>query len=71
MLTIVLRDGRVLQYDDANHVEQRDVEYTLRKKGGEEYFIALIPMDMVERIETVHPCRILKESRDRKKMKKY
>ena len=71
MIYVILRDGRVLKYNDANHVSRHEGEYTLRRKEGEDYFIACIPMDVVERIETTHPCQIFKDKRNKKKMQTY
>ncbi len=68
MLHVVLRDGRVLKYNDADQaIQQQDHFYI----SGGKYWYARIPLDVVERIDGGKPCQILKESRDKKKMKKY
>jgi len=34
-------------------------------------WFAFFPLDVVERIDGFKPCQILKESRDKKRMRKY
>ncbi len=71
MIHVILRDGRVLRYNDVNHLELRYGEYTLRIKKEEDFFCACFPMDVVERIETVKPCQVMKDKRNKKKMPTY
>mgnify|MGYP003394229309 CR=1 FL=1 len=68
MMYVILRNGKVLKYNDANHLDILNDEYTLRRKEGESSFLACFPMDVVERIEIMKPCKIMKEKRDRKRM---
>lgn len=71
MITVILRDGRVLEYNEANYVSTSTNEYTLRETEGVNTFIVILTKDIVERIESSRPCRIMKDKRNKKKMKIY
>jgi len=70
MITVILRDGRVLQYNGADNADQAKDHFRIFNEKTNHWF-AKFPMDVVERIDGLKPCRILKESRNKKKMKTY
>lgn len=69
MLFVVLRSGKVLQYNAAMWLEHRGQSYILRTEKWTAAFLADIPFDVVERIEPGRPCRVMRERplRDRAK----
>jgi hypothetical protein len=69
MISVILRDGRVVQYNDASNARLSNGEYII--EDGESYWYGRFPIDVIERIDGVKPCRIRKESRDKKTMLKY
>lgn len=70
MLCVILRDGRVLKYNKANHLHHDEDAWTLRTSLGGDW-VATINPDVIERVDSVRPCDILREVRDRKRMKIY
>lgn len=62
MIWIVLRSGKVLQYNNCGQCAVEHGALSLRDARGT-YLIARIPMDIVERAEFYKPCRIVKEKK--------
>lgn len=60
MIYVVLRSGKVLQYNTAASISQVNGVFHLDTTGGK-YFVAQIPQDLVERVEAKRPCRIMRE----------
>lgn len=60
MVYVVLRSGKVLQYNTACAICVEDHMVTLRTdevaKGG--FLVARIPLDVIERTEFSRPCAI-------------
>jgi len=59
MISIVLKDGRVLKYNEAEDVVKNEELLRIVDKQG--LWIAQIPLEVIERVESYKPCRILKE----------
>lgn len=70
MIYIVLRNGKVLQYNDAGSCVVEGGTITLRT-FDEKGLIARLPLDVVERAEWQRPCKIMREARDLRKKKLY
>ena len=71
MICIVLRDGRVLQYNEAGacRVESGTISLWDSK---ERFLVARIPLDVVERAEWSPPCAIWKDTkRNKRRLRKY
>ena len=68
MISVILRDGRVLKYNNADRWRQ---DGNFIQLESEKYMYAVFPKECIERVEYAKPCKILKESRDKKRMKKY
>jgi len=60
MVFVVLRSGRVLQYNRATHVSIEDGTVVLQRS---DYLVARLPLDVVERVEFERPCRIRRQRR--------
>jgi len=58
MVNIVLRNGKVLQYNEGNSIAVENGTIAITK--DRKYLVARIPLDIVERAEFEKPCRILK-----------
>lgn len=71
MVNVIMRDGRVLKYNDVLFVAEENSSYFLRKKEGDPSFVTIIPVECVERIDGSKPCEVLYESRNKKRMVKY
>lgn len=70
MIRVILKDGRVLDYNNA----QKAVRVTngFMELQDDKQWYAQINPDVIERIEyEIKPCRISKDRRDKKKMKFY
>lgn len=61
MVYVVLRTGRVLEYNAAGYVAVFSNFFELSESRQAEGFIAKIPLDVVERIEWERPCRTYKQ----------
>ncbi len=70
MISVILRDGRVLQYNGTDNCKVIDGYFNIFNLKKDCWY-AKFPMDVVERVDGIKPCKILKESRDKKRMKKY
>lgn len=70
-LDVILKDGRVLRYNDANSASLVNSVFIIYNDIEPNYFIAKIPIDNVERIDSIKPCKILYESRSKKNRQKY
>lgn len=60
MVFVVLRNGRVIQYNDGGQVAVENGSYTINKHnkhGG--WLIARVPVEIVERVEFGRPCRVM------------
>lgn len=53
---IVLKGGVVLEYNDCGFVLDGNNCFTLRKTEQSDSFIAIIPREVVERVEGTRPC---------------
>jgi hypothetical protein len=69
MVSVVLRDGRVIQYNEATTYSTGDTWVDI--KDNHSGYYATFPTEVVERVEFDKPCQILSESREKKRMKKY
>ena len=67
MVTVVLRTGKVLKYNNGNSITIEDGAFAVRDDG----LIARIPLDIVERIEFFKPCKILREKSLRRIQRYY
>ena len=70
MIFIVLRNGKVLQYNDAGSCTVEDGTITLRDTNSK-YLVARLPLDVVERAEWQRPCKVMREARDLRKKRLY
>ena len=70
MIYIVLRSGKVLQYNEAEQCAVEGGAIALHTKGGVG-LVARIPLDIVERAEWQKPCRIYRERKDLRKKRLY
>jgi hypothetical protein len=59
MIYVILRNGKVLQYNQGETVTVKNGTFCLGQDNGK-YLVAHIPIDIVERIEFNKPCRILR-----------
>ena len=57
MVFVVLRSGKVLQYNSGGMITVEEGCIAIRP-SNEKYLIARIPLDVVERAEFNKPCRI-------------
>ncbi len=71
MIDVIMRDGRVLRYNRANAIEYHGDFIELAVSRNVTSFLAIFPRDSIERIDGDKPCRVLYESRDKKKRKRY
>lgn len=62
MIYVVLRNGKVLEYNDADACTVEDGTLTLRT-GKAAYLVARLPLDVVERAEWNRPCKVMREAR--------
>ena len=61
MVYVVLRNGKMVQYNSGGAIAVEDGTITIRKdKSPDDWLIARIPMDMVERVEFSRPCAVVK-----------
>lgn len=61
MIYVVMKDGRVLQYNSANRYAWYNNHIDLSRRNvriTDTYDVAKIALDMVERIEFEEPCKI-------------
>lgn len=58
MIYVVMKDGRVLQYNSANRHAWYTNHINLSRRNDDTYSVAKIALDMVERIESEKPCKI-------------
>lgn len=56
MIWIVLRSGRVLQYNNGGACSVEDGAFVIRHADKERHLIARIPSELVERAEFERPC---------------
>ena len=70
MIYIVLRTGKVLQYNEAEQCVAGDGVLSLHTKDGK-FLIARLPLDVVERAEWTPPCQIMREPKDIRKKRRY
>ena len=70
MIWIVLRNGKVLQYNRAYACAIEDGAVALRTRNGT-FLIARIPLDQVERAEFEKPCAVMREVRNISKKRVY
>ena len=69
MIWVILRDHKVLQYNTANNLDVvNGVLELVRKDGkGRKFWVACLPLEVVERVEWVKPCHTLRDASTRKK----
>ena len=70
MIYIVLRTGKVLQYNDAKRCDSSEGCINLYTEDGKG-LIARIPLDVVERAEWLQPCVLLKTKTLKNIKRKY
>ena len=70
MIYIVLRSGKVLQYNQAGKCLVESGTITLLTDKGD-FLVARLPLDVVERAEWQRPCKIMREVRDLRKKRRY
>jgi len=65
MVRVVLRNGKVLEYNQGQAIAIEQESFSIRHGGakGTEWLIARIPVDVVERVEFDKPCRIRRAKR--------
>lgn len=69
MIYIVLRTGKVLQYNEGGSCEIEGGAIAIRPYDGKS-LIARIPLDIIERAEFDRPCAVLQEKKN-KRAKRY
>lgn len=60
MVFVVLKTGKVIQYNRGGRISEEGLSYSIRSRGGKA-LIARVPVANVERIEFDRPCEILVE----------
>lgn len=70
MIYVVLRTGKVLQYNHAGQCIAGDGCISLHTSKGDG-LVARLPLDVVERVEWEPPCAIMRESKDIRKKRRY
>lgn len=58
MIHIILKNRKVLRYNLAHNVSRSDGMVLVNDRDN--CWIAQIPMDNIERVEAVTPCKVLK-----------
>jgi hypothetical protein len=66
MVYVVLRNGKVIQYNDGDRICVEDGTITVRATEAK-HPIARLPLDTVERAEFRRPCAVLREGPARKR----
>ena len=61
MIRVIFRNRKVAIYNNVTHFQTLDKTFSLRSGRGGEDVEAVIPIDVVERLEWLKPCKILKE----------
>ena len=62
MVYVVMRDGRVVVYNDGGAIEEEGASYAIRTRD-EESLVARVPVALVERIEFRRPCNIYRRNK--------
>lgn len=70
MMYVILRDGKVLQYNNAEVCGGDNGCINLYTKDSK-FLVARIPIDVVERVEGERPCALLKAKSKRAITRKY
>ena len=70
MIYVILRDKRVLQYNQVTAMSTANGFVRLWTGKNNADHVAEIPSDMIERVEWSKPCKILKEYK-RKSYRRY
>lgn len=70
MMYVILRSGKVLQYNTAGSCTVDGGALCLDTKDGK-FLVARIPLDVVERAEWERPCAVMREVKDIRKKKRY
>ena len=70
MIYVVLRSGKVLQYNTAEECSVVDGTISLHTKGGK-FLVARLPLEVVERAEWARPCAVYREVKDLRRRRKY
>lgn len=70
MIWVILRSGKVLQYNYAGSVTVNGGVISVNDSAGKT-FSAKFPIDIVERIDAVRPCVTMKEKPIRKIRRVY
>jgi hypothetical protein len=60
MVRVVLRNRKVLVYNDGDRVAHDDKCFSVLQGENGKFLIAKIPVDIVERVEFSKPCQVLK-----------
>lgn len=68
MVYVVLRTGKVVRYNSGGRIAVEDGCLTVRTPCKQEWLVARIPLDIVERAEFGRPCAVervsIKKGRD-------
>lgn len=68
MIYVVLRNGKVIQYNNGLAISTEDGSFAIRSsESRERSLIARLPLDVVERVEFERPCAVLREAPARKR----
>ena len=70
MMWVILRSGKVLQYNRAESCSIEDGAFALRTRN-QSALIARIPVDQVERAEFEKPCAVMREKKDLRARRTY
>jgi len=60
MVNVILRSGKVLQYNEATCILTHNGCIELSPDTSNDYITAIFPYEVVERVEFSRPCRIKK-----------
>ena len=71
MIWVILRSGKVLQYNQATHYSHSSDWLELWTGKDGEFGVAKFPSAVVERAEFYQPCKVMKEKPLRKIRKIY
>ena len=71
MIWIILRSGKVLQYNRGNLCTVESGVITVCVGGDNGGLVAKLPLDIVERAEFEKPCRILREPKSLRRKRVY
>ncbi len=72
MVFVILKNGKVLQYNGAHHYFTGPIWTDIKVGGGDDNgTLASIPTENIERVEFRHPCQVMKERKIQPRAAKY